>query len=145
MHNRKFVSSTVCLIIGRIRRLHQIISFSSELENLIIKSGMLEDAPFRWVGLTYRLGRKNMLKPEYDKIDKKDGELPIAVEIKMDILQWADSNDIELLKDLYMIAGIEALIDVCKKYKLQGVEFFEAERSKYRPFPESVEELESTN
>ena len=84
-----------------------------------------------------------MLKPEYDKIDKKDGELPIAVEMKMDILQW-DSNDIELLKDLYMIAGIGALIDVCKKYKLQGAEFFEAERSKYRPFPESVEELEST-
>ena len=144
MHNRKFVPSDVSLVQGRIRNLDKTIFIHDAIENLIIKSGMLEDAPFRWVGLTYRLGRKNMLKPEYDKIDKKDGELPIAVEMKMDILQSADSNDIELLKDLYMIAGIEALIDVCKKYKLQGVEFFEAERSKYRPFPESVEELEST-
>jgi hypothetical protein len=139
-HNRKFVPGFVDLIKGRLRNLHTTIGIQDEIEKIIIDSGFLEGAPFKWVGLIYRLGLQNKLKPEYQRINKKYGDLPIAVEVRMDVLRWADQNDLQLLKDIFMIAGLEALLDVGKKYNLP-TDLIAQERSKYGNIPDSVEEL----
>jgi hypothetical protein len=141
-HNRKFVPGVIDMVKIRLPNLKYTVSIQDDIEKIMIDSHFLEEAPFKWVGLIYRLGIKNDLKPEYQRINKKYGDLPIAVEIDTDILKWADRNDVKLLKDLFMMAGLEALIDVGKKYKLP-TEKIEAERAKYGPFPNSVEELES--
>ena len=111
------------------------------IEQFLIESNFLEDAPFKWVGLMYRYGLKNDLVPEYDRIDKKDGELPIAIELKMEILQWADQNNLKLLYDIFMIGALEALIHVGHKYHLPFARL-EIERLKYGTIPETIEECE---
>ena len=143
-HNRKFVPGIIDMVKVRLPNIKHIVSMQDDIEEIIIDSGFLDNAPFKWVGLMYRVGIKNDLVPEYQRINKKYGDIPIAVEIDCDILKWADDHDVKLLKDLFMMAGLEALIHVGKKYKLP-IEKIEAERSKYGPFPESVEELESQN
>lgn len=87
-----------------------------ELERLVIKSGYLNNAPFTWVGLILRFGLINGEKPEYDKIDKKDGELPLAIEIDTNELLGADKQK---LKQIFTEATLKALIDAGHKYKLQ--------------------------
>lgn len=141
-HNRKFVPGRIFLVRGRLKNSSSTASIQDDIEEIIIDSHFLENAPFKWIGLFYRLGIKNKLKPEYQRIDKKDGELPIAVEIDFELLKWADDHDVPLLKDLFMMAGLEALIHVGKKYKLP-TEMIEEERAKYGAFPESIEDLES--
>ncbi len=140
-HNRKFVPGDVALVKVRFKNIRYTLSIQDEIEKIIIDSHFLDKAPFKWVGLIYRYGLKNKLKPEYDRIDKKDGELPIAVELDTHILKWADDHDLQLFKDIFMIAGLEALLDVGKKYDLP-IELIEQERAKYGPMPGSVEELE---
>lgn len=95
-----------------------------------------------WVGLIYRYGTKNDLKVEFKRIDKKYGDLPVAVELDMKILMWADKHNLQLLHDIFMIAALEALIQVCDKYKLPK-EIIVQERQKYGSIPNTVEECEA--
>ena len=140
-HNRKFVPGDVDLVPGRLRNLKETLFIQDAIEKIMIDSNFLENAPFKWVGLIFRLGLKNMLFPEFKRINKKYGDLPIAVEMKMEILQWADKHNIKLLQDIYMIASLEALIHVGEKYSLPN-ELFYAERAKYGNIPETIEEAE---
>lgn len=141
-HNRKFVPGIVALVKERIKNTKLVIQVQDEIEKLIIESHLLDNAPFKWVGLIYRYGLKNKLKPEYDRIDKKDGELPIAVELDTRILQWADEHDLQLFKDIFIIAALEVLLDIGQKYNLP-TDLIAQERSKYGDIPNSVEELEN--
>ncbi|KJV92575.1 Imm39 family immunity protein [Rickettsia bellii] len=95
--------------------------------------------PFKWVGLLYLYGTKNLLIPKYERINKKYGDLPIEIELKMEILEWADQNNLELLYDIFMIGALEALMHVGKKYKLP-THLLEEECSKYGNIPETIEE-----
>ncbi len=95
--------------------------------------------PYKWIALLYLYGIKNDLKLRYERINKKDGDLPISLELDMEILQWADQNNLDLLRDIFMIAALEALIQVGKKYKLPTIAF-EEERSKYGDIPNNIEE-----
>lgn len=140
-HNRKFVPGIVALVKERLKNEHHIIGIQDEIEKIIIDSHFLDNAPFKWVGLMYRYGLKNKLKPEYDRIDKKDGELPIAVELNTRILQWADDHDLQLFKDIFMIAALETLLDVGKQYNLP-IDLIKQEREKYGDIPSAIEELE---
>lgn len=140
-HNRKFVPGYIFLLMGRLRNLNQL-NIQNDIEKIIIDSNFLENAPFKWVGLMYRIGLKNTLKPHYGRIDQKDGELPIAVEVKFELLKWADENDLKLLKDICMIAGLEALLHVGNKYNLP-IESIASERAKYGDILESLEEHET--
>lgn len=141
-HNRKFVPGIIDMVKVRLPNIKHVVSMQDDIEKIIIDSNFLENAPFKWVGLMYRVGIKNDLIPEYNRIDKKDGELPIAVEIDFELLKWADDRDVKLLKDLFMMAGLDALIHVGKKYNLPTEKIEEA-RSIYGVFPSSVEELKS--
>lgn len=140
-HTRKFVPGSIYLIRGHLMNERKTACIHDDLEKIVIDSGMLENAPFKWIGLMYRYGTKNMLKPNYMRINQKYGELPIAVEIKFEILRWADHHDVPFLTEILMIAGLEALIHVCDKYNLRK-DYITAERSKYGNIPETIEECE---
>ena len=115
-HNRKLALSAVSLTRARIRGdILAATEVRDELEGLLIKSGYLNGAPFTWVGVMLRFGLKNDEKPEYDKIDKKDGELPLAIEIDTNELVGADKQK---LKQIFTVATLKALIDAGHKYNL---------------------------
>lgn len=85
-----------------------------KVECVLIKSLYFEDAPFWWVTLAIRYGLKNDEKPYYQKINKKYGDLPLAIEV--------DSNEMieasfEELKRIFTIATLKALIHAGHKYK----------------------------
>ena len=140
-NKRKFLPSSIGLVVGRLRRDGKPLKdVHNNMEALVIQSGILEHAPFKWIGLMYRYGERNMLKPEYDRINKKYGDQTVAIEIKMALMKWCDKHDTALMYELLMIGALEAVLDICRKYKLD-TSLFEAERAKYRHIPETVDEL----
>ena len=141
LHNRKYVPGATALVMGRVRNGLKMMD-QDFIEALIIKSIFLENAPFLWVHLSYRYGIKNDLKVVLQRIDKKYGDIQIALELDMEILQWADKNNLELLHDIFMIAALEALVQVGEKYKLPTEVFLE-ERQKYGNIPNTIEECEN--
>lgn len=102
-----------------------------DLEQVMISTGYLDNAPFKWITLMLRYGLKNDAKPVYQRINKKYGDLPIAIELDTHELQ--DANR-EMLKRLFMIAILKSLIDVGKKYNLPT-----------RAFEDRLEELRHPN
>ena len=142
MHNRKLVLGSVGLVIGRVRNDNCCLKLRDDLEKIMIDSNYLEGAPFKWVGLIYRFGLKNMTKPKYQRINKKYGDIPVAVEFKMEILEWADAHNIELLKEIFAIGALDTLIDIGNKYKLP-LDAILLEREKYGIIPETIQECET--
>ena len=142
MHDKKFATSAVALVKGRIRDRDASLNSRDFLDELVKKTGFLDKAPFLWIGVTIFYGIKNDLKCRFRKIDPKDGELEVGLELDMEILQWADKNNLDLLRDIFMIAGLEVILQVGKKYKLP-THAFEEERKKYGNIPNTIEECES--
>lgn len=132
-HSRKYVPGGVALVMGRVKNSGKMID-QDKIEKILIDSNFFENIPFK-----YLYGTKNSLIPKYERINKKHGDLPIEIELKMEILEWADQNNLKLLYDIFMIGALEALIHVGKKYKLP-IHLLEAERSKYGNIPETIEE-----
>lgn len=116
-HNRKLVLSGVSLTKARPNRygIEIMGEIRDELEGILVTSGYLDRAPFIWVGLTLRYGLKYEDKPHYQRIDKKDGELPLAIELDTHDLIEADRNE---LKRLFTLATLKALIHAGQKHKL---------------------------
>lgn len=132
----------VALVKGRLRSrgiLDKI--FDKTLDPIIRQAETFKNATFLWVAITYRYGIKNDLKLEFKRINKKYGDLGVALELDMEILMWADQNNLNLLHDIFMISALEALLQVCKKYKLPS-EVIEIKRSKYGNIPNTIEECE---
>ena len=140
-HDRKFVCGGVALVMGRLKNGLKLMP-QDEVEKFIINSCFLEKSPFLWVALIYRYGIKNDLKIKLKRINKTYGDLPIDLELDMEILQWADKNNLDLLHDIFMIAALEALIQVGEKYKLP-IDVFKKERSKYGTIPNTIEECKA--
>lgn len=94
------------------------------IRQILTNIKFLDKAPFSWIGLMYRYGEENVVEPEYDIIDKKDGELPIAIEIASDWIEYASFNDEAMLEQIFESTALMALIYVGKKYKLpiEGLE-----------------------
>ena len=116
-HNRKLVLSGVSLTKAKPNR-HGISVMGEvrdELEELLVTSDYIVDAPFRWVGLTLRYGLKNEEKPHYQRIDNNDGEIPVAIEV--DTHELLKANRVEL-KRLFLLATLKALIHTGQKYEL---------------------------
>lgn len=119
-HNRKIVFSGIDLVGARFSHDMQIMpQLMNSLERLMIASGYLEDAPFLWVGMVLRYGVKHEKKPHYRRIDKKDGELELAIEIDARVFVLTDKYDPLLLKDFFEIVTLDCLIHAGKKYKLK--------------------------
>lgn len=140
-YNRKFVPRYMGLVKGRPRNLQITAGVQDEIEALMTASGMLENAPFSCVGLMYKFGLGNKFAPIFRSVHTND-HLPLTIEIKTTIVQWADEHNLQLLKDMFMIAGLEALLHVCDKFNLPKSLIF-AERLKYWNVPETEEDCEN--
>lgn len=140
--DRRLSVGADALVKGRIKNSKLMIDVEKKLDLIIRNHNYFYECPFLWVGLGYRYGIKHNLKLEFQRIDKKWGYLPIALELDMEILKWADQNNLDLLHDIYMIAALEALIQVGQKYKLSTA-VFEDERAKYNNIPNTIQECET--
>ncbi len=117
-HNRKLALSGVALTKARIPPKQNgaaAIRVRDELEQEIIQSGYLENAPFSWIGLIIRYGLVDETKPHYDKIDPKDGELPLAIEIDVHRLLGVSEDE---MAAVYRKATLVALVHAGDKYGL---------------------------
>jgi hypothetical protein len=117
-HNRKLVLGGVGLVDARFK--HDISAMNhvrDELEQVVIDSDFIQGAPFRWIGLIIRLGLKNETEPHYKRIDKKDGELPIAIEVDSQPLIGGTFEDA-----VNVIRGgcVNALLHVAEKFNLNA-------------------------
>lgn len=119
-HNRKLVLSGVSLTQARLRGIKSIQAGTQardELEQEMIESDYLDGAPFKWVGLIVRYGLKDDDEPEYARIDQKDGELPLAIEI--DTHRLLDASSFDELVQIFREATLIALVHAGKKYGLR--------------------------
>jgi hypothetical protein len=117
-HDRKLVLSAVSLVEGRVRNDGLAASqIRDELERVIIEAAWFPSAPFKWVGLIFRYGLAMEEEPHYRRIDKKDGELPLAIEI--DIRRIRELNDQpEKMKAFLKVIVVKCLLSVARRYKL---------------------------
>jgi hypothetical protein len=117
-HNRKIVLGGSSLTNARLRRFPDIEvapKVMDEIEQLMISSGYLNDAPFTWVGLMLRYGLQNEDIPHYEPINQEYGDLPLAIELDTHELLESDR---ETLKRRFMLATLKALIHAGHKYGL---------------------------
>jgi hypothetical protein len=140
-HQKKYIPGAMLLVPGRVKNSAKTMPQYS-IEELIIKSSFLEKAPFSWISLSYSFGLNNNLKVKYHAIDKEIGDILISVELDIKILQWADIHNLDLLHDIFMMAALEALIQLGKKYKLPTGLLTE-ERKKYSEIPSTIEECKN--
>ncbi|WP_164119065.1 Imm39 family immunity protein [Sphingorhabdus sp. Alg239-R122] len=118
-HNRQLVISGVSLTEANLK-LFKPWSITSivrdELEQEIICSGYLDNAPFKWIGLILRYGLKNDVEPHYERINEQHGDLPLAMELDTHIL--IESSKDELIT-IFRKATLIALVHAGKKYSLK--------------------------
>ena len=125
-HNRKLVLGAVDLVGSKIR--NSIVAMSEardSLESILISSSYFENAPFEWVSLIIRYGKKNDALPTFNRIYKRYGDLPIVIEV--DVSEIYDiHNSKELLVNYYKKLTILCLIAVAEKYALPKEELEKA-------------------
>lgn len=139
------IVGAVALAKGQVKNDFSPMTRAENLIDIKVKEkNILKGCPFLWIGIIYRYGTKNDLNVDFQRINKKQGDLPISLELNMEILKWADQNNLDLLHDIYMIAALEAVIQVGLKYKLPTT-VFEYERAKYGNIPNTIEECEEYN
>ncbi len=127
-HNRKLVLGGVALVKAQLKNDCQAMAgVRDELESVLISSGWFPDAPFRWVGLIIRYGLKTESEPHYQPINKKHGDLPIAVEVDTNHLLEIHT-DPERLKAFLKRVTIDCLLNVARRYELP-TEALEHERA----------------
>jgi Immunity protein 39 len=117
-HNRKLAIGGVALTMARLKHklnAEAVHKVRDELEQEIVQSGYLDNAPFSWVGLIVRYGLVDETEPHYQKIDSKDGELPLAIEI--DVHRLLDATEGEIAA-VYRKATLIALAHAGEKYGL---------------------------
>ena len=85
-----------------------------DLEQVLVGSGFLDDAPFSWVTVSIRYGLKNEDVPHYEKINKRYGDLPLAIEVDTHELINAT---LEELTVKIKVAVLKALIHAGRKYE----------------------------
>jgi hypothetical protein len=128
-HNRKIVLGGASLTTARCNRYDIPVmgEIMDELEQVMISTGYLEKAPFKWVGLMLRYGLKDEDEPHYQRINKKHGDLPVAIELDTHDLQHASREE---LKDIFTIATLKVLVHIAQKYGLPGEQFAEMLKNK---------------
>ncbi|MBW8310325.1 MAG: immunity protein 39 [Candidatus Paracaedibacteraceae bacterium] len=134
--------SAVALVVGRfVKKAHLRISELKPIFNYMYDRRIFEDQKFSAIHLLFMFGIKTNIIPQYGRIHRKDKDLPINLELDTLILDWADKNNPELLKEIFLIATCEAVLHVLRKYKLP-TEPVEAIRAKLGDIPLTIEECE---
>ena len=140
--DRRFNAIDIALVFGSIKNSKITCEPIDYLNSFMKEQKILDKCQFYYVALVCNLGIKNELKVKFGRISKAYGDLPIEVELDMEILMWADQHNLDLLYDIYMIAGLEALLQVAKKYKLPTEALLE-ERKKFGTIPNTIEECKA--
>lgn len=137
------VVGSSALVLGRFVR-HGLARLKEidHIFNHMYDKQYFEKQKFERIGLLFLYGVKTDLIPRYERINVKYKDLPIAVELDTLILDWADKNKPELLKEIYLIATCEAVLHVLRKYKLP-TEPIEKIRTMLGTIPETIEECEA--
>ncbi len=106
----------VSLIKGRVREAGLAMKeICDDLEPLLKEIGFVDNAPFNTVSMIIRFGEKTDLTPDYEPINKRHCELPVAVEMELSGLRVASKD---IVKSAFVKATIDVLLDVAKKYDL---------------------------
>ena len=115
-HDRKLGLSGVALTKARNNKhdTKALTAVRDELEQLLIESGYLTNAPFSWVTVAVRYGLKDETVPHYEKINQKYGDLPLAIEVDTNRLVGASFDD---LVKTFRVAVLRALIPAATKYQ----------------------------
>lgn len=104
------------MIKGRVRQAGLVIQeICSDLEPLLNDIGFVDNAPFKTVSIVIKFGEKTDLIPDYESINKRYSELPVAVEMELAALRMASKD---VIKSAFVKVTIDILIDVAKKYDL---------------------------
>jgi len=115
---RKLLIGGVALVVGNVRNAGDaMVGVCDELDPILIQSGWFPSAPFKYVSLIMRYGDKTDLNPEFQPVIEKYGELPIAIELKMEDIRAVHRDKIKL-KSLFRRVTLEALIAMAEKYGL---------------------------
>ena len=124
VQDRKIVLGGASLTMARANRhdLPVMGEIMDELESIMIDIGYLDKAPFKWVGLILRYGLTNEDAPHYQRINKKHGDLPVAIEL--DVHDLVDASR-EVLKKIFLVATLKVLVHVGQKYELPYEKFAE--------------------
>jgi len=130
-HNRKLGLCGVSLTKARLPRddIKAADEARNEIERLIIDSGYLDGAPFHWVTIAIRYGLTNEQEPHYQRINRKYGDLPLAIEVDTHEMLGAS---FEALKRVYRRATLIALIHAGHRYQ-RPVHTLEAELQSMLP------------
>lgn len=114
-HGRKLGLIGVALTTARSPRndVEVLTAVRDEIENVMIESGFCVGAQFSWVTLSIRFGVKDDEAPRFQKINKKFGDLPLAIEISTEHLA---GKSFEELKQIFRSAALTALIVAGEKY-----------------------------
>lgn len=115
-HNRKLGIVGVSLTKAKLNphALKALGSVREEIEPVLVRSGYLRETPFSWVTVSLRFGLKNEDEPHYEKISKKYGDLPLAIEINTHELTGASEAE---LRRLFKIAVLRALLAAGQQYR----------------------------
>lgn len=108
------------------------------VDKILKKCNFLEKAPFSWVHLTFMFGQRNNLKVKFHDIDPDYKDLMVSVELDVAVLQWADKHSHKLLHDIFIIAALEALLQIGNRYKLP-LDMIKEERTKFLTIPKNVQ------
>ena len=117
-HDRKLVLGGVSLTMAKVKTFKPWLSSGEvrdDVERELIASNYLEGAPFSWIGLIIRYGLVDETSPHYSRIDKNDGELPLAIEVDTRRLVNAPQ---EQVTKIFREATLRALIHAGAKYNL---------------------------
>lgn len=115
-HDKSLLVGSVALVRGKIKHEGQaLLAARNELELHLQEHRYLHGAPFRTVSLIIRLGEGQDLDPEFGNIDRKNSELPVAIQLDFKRLQ---SLDREQLTSAFRLAMIEVLCDVAANFDL---------------------------
>lgn len=114
-HNRKLGLVGVSLTKARTNRhdVQALTAVRDELEQIMKCSGYLDGTPFEWVTVAVRYGLVDNTEPTYQAINKKYGDLPLAIEVDTHRLM---ESDFEQLKSIFRKAVLLALVHAGRKY-----------------------------
>ena len=106
----------VSLVKGRVREVGLVMQdVMNLLEPRMASAAFLVNAPFKTVHLIIRFGDKTDLEVEYQPINKRDMELPVAVQLELAPLRMA-SREVALAAILQATTAV--LADISKRYGL---------------------------
>lgn len=116
-HNHKLGLSGAAMTMARLPRytLEVATLVRDEIERVMIESRYLTEAPFEWVTISLRYGLQNEEEPHYEPVNKKFGDLPLAIELDTNELVGASREE---MKIAFERAALKALVAAGRKFKL---------------------------